>query len=326
MLNVLIIGCGNIAGGFDEAKPTDALPLTHAGAYRAHGGFHLAACVDPDEERRTAFASRWEVYRSAASLAELGLCERQFDVVSICSPTRMHDQHLAEALALKPRLVFAEKPLTGSAAQTENWVKRYAAEGVLLAVNHTRRWAPDVVALRRELAAGRHGAVRSASAVYTKGVVNNGAHMIDLIGSLLGSLELVAVSEPVWDHWHDDPSVPALLRSGAGVPVTLNIGHAADYAMFELRLVTENCVIDMVDGGMSWSLRMVGPSPDFPGYRIVGDAVHRQGQYIEAMSVAAANIEAAIRHGAPLACDGAIALTAQQLCDAIRSAALVGRT
>ena len=54
MHEVLIVGCGNIAGGFDHEQPGTDTPFTHAGAYCRHGGFALAACVEPDAERRAA--------------------------------------------------------------------------------------------------------------------------------------------------------------------------------------------------------------------------------------------------------------------------------
>lgn len=58
--NVLVIGTGNIAGDFDAGAAADALPLTHAGAFRRDGRFRLRACVDPDARRRSGFAAHWQ--------------------------------------------------------------------------------------------------------------------------------------------------------------------------------------------------------------------------------------------------------------------------
>lgn len=321
MYDVLLIGCGNIAGRFDEERPADALPLSHAGAFRAHGGFRVAACVDPDVERRTAFARHWGVPDQATTVADLEAAPGRFDVISICSPTACHEADLASALALQPRLVFAEKPLTGTAATSAHWVERYEAAGIGLAVNHTRRWAPDVAALAADLAAGRHGAIRSASGVYTKGIGNNGSHMLDLLAMLLGPLSLVATGAPRFDFWDNDPSVAVLLTAGDDVPVTLNIGDAGDYALFELRIVTEAGTIEMIDGGLGWVIREVGDSKAFAGYRTLQPAHGKEGRYFEAMRAAVANLHDWLDHGAPLASDGRTALTAQKLCDSIKKAA-----
>jgi predicted dehydrogenase len=318
---VCVIGCGNIAGAFDAGKAADALPLTHAGAYTRDGGFVIAACVDPDEAKRSAFRERWRVAESAPDLAALGAGRGAFDVISICSPTRFHGDHLAAALALKPAIVFCEKPVTLSVADTEPNVRAYRDAGVLLAVNHTRRWAPDVVRLQRELAAGEWGAVRSVAGVYNKGVLNNGAHMIDLLHCLVGRLSVVGAGRKVDDFWPDDPSVPALLETERGAAVTLAVGHAADYALFEMQIVTERGVISMEGGGLSWRVRRAGASTDFPGYRTLSAGESVPGEYARAMTAAVANVRRAVELGEPLASTGDSALDAQRVCEQIRMGA-----
>ena len=54
VLSALIIGCGDIAGGYDEAGDERAV-RTHAGAYRAHPNFCVSACIEPDVQSRQQF-------------------------------------------------------------------------------------------------------------------------------------------------------------------------------------------------------------------------------------------------------------------------------
>lgn len=319
MLSVLIVGCGGIAGGLDAARPDDAWPRTHAPAYRRAGGFRLAACVEPDAARRAAFLARWGVERGFATLAEAGAAG-PFDVVSICSPTPCHAGDLEAALALRPRAIFAEKPLTASLPESRRLVAAARAAGVALAVNHSRRWAPDVRDLAEGLRAGRFGRVLGASACYTKGVRNNGTHLFDLLAMLLGPVRLVAAGRARADQWAEDPSVPCLLDAG-GVPVAVTVGDARSFAIFELTLVTEAGTVAMEDGGMRWRARPVVDSLHFPGYRALAEGEFRPGRYEEAMTAAAANLREAVSAGAPLACTGADALAAEAVADAIRAAA-----
>ena len=321
-LDVLVVGCGSIAGGFDAERNATLPPLTHAGAFTRHGGFRLAACVDPDDVRRHAFMQRWAVPVGAASIPALAVAPGRFDVVSICSPTVRHAADLEAVLALTPRLVFCEKPVTPSLVDTERWVARFATAGIPLAVNHTRRWAPDVEQLARELACGAWGELRSVCAQYNKGVLNNGGHIIDLLQILVGPLEVTAAGAPVWDFWEDDPSIPGLLRTAAGRPVQLNVAHAADYALFELQLLTERGVVAMEDGGHSWRLRRVVESDTFKGYRCLGAAEEVAGSYPLAMSRAAANIHGAVSRLEVLASTGITALAAQRVCETLRTLAL----
>lgn len=320
MLRVLIVGCGNIAGRFDEERPAEALPLTHAGAYRRDDGFDLVGCVDPDAERRAAFAAHWQVPWAGAALSDWS--GGAVDVVSICSPTACHRADVEAALALNPRLIFCEKPVTPTAQETAILVSQCEDAGVALAVNHTRRWAPDVMSLRQEIAAGHRGRLLSAVGTYTKGIVNNGSHLIDLLHFLLDSeLRLIAAGRASHDHDPRDPTVPALLETADGAPVQLAVGDARDYARFELELAFAGGTVTMEDGGLNWRDRAVIDSPDFAGYRTLGGGQSRPGRYAEAMMLAVANIRSALERETPLASTGQSALRAQQLCETIRAAA-----
>ena len=325
-LRVLIVGCGNIAGGFDAERPANAPPLTHAGAYWRHGGFRLVACVEPDAARRDAFMQRWLVEKGYASI-DAAAAAGPFDVVSLCSPTALHAAHIAALLPLHPRLLFCEKPVTGTAADTAAAVQACAASGVKMAVNHNRRWAPDIVRLRSELAAGQWGAMRAAVGIYNKGILNNGSHLVDLLQLLLGPLDIIAAGLPSFDHWKDDPSVPALLQTRAGVPVTLNAAHAADYAIFELQLFTERGLVAMEDGGAGWRVRRVIGSPHFKGYAVLDSGQRVAGEYHASTLAAVANIHDALTRGVALASSGETALAAQRLCEEIgcRSLELAAR-
>lgn len=321
-LTVLILGCGNIAGGFDVDRPGDAPPFTHASAFLRHGGYSLAACIDPNCERLDAFRKRWNIPAANASLEELQIGAGFFDVVSICSPTSLHASHLQAALALQPKLVFCEKPVTDTVAETSRWVEEFDRAGVKLAINHTRRWAPDVLRLREQIHAGAWGKIRSATATYCKGILNNGGHMIDLLIYLLGPVSLLSVGQPLWDFWDNDPTVPAMLQTSGGVPLQLSISDARDFAFFELQIVSERGVIVMENGGLLWRVRKVIDSPLFKGYSSLdlGDSI--QGEYAMAMTRAAENIYNAVVYGEALASTGHGALEAQRMCEQIKSESL----
>lgn len=319
---VLLIGCGNIAGRFDMAHPTHAWPLTQAGAFQRHGGFELAACVDPDEQARLAFATHWDIPRHAGSLEALQPLVNEFEVISLCSPTALHHCHLEAVLPLKPRVIFCEKPLTQDLKESARWAQACAEQGVNLVVNYTRQWDPSVTKLVEDIHSGRWGTVRSAVGFYNKGVLNNGGHLVDLLLRLLGPLEVVAASTPVHDHWDNDPTVSALLRSLEGqVPICLAPAHAKDYALFELELVCELGVVRMRNGGMRWETRNVETSPNFSGYRSLSNVQSNDGDYLRAMSLAVTEIHQYLARGTPTSSAGAHALAIQAVCEQLLAAA-----
>ncbi|AON56543.1 Gfo/Idh/MocA family protein [Herbaspirillum seropedicae] len=322
MLDVLIVGCGNMAGGFDASRPDTPTPFSHAGAYRAHGGFALRACVDPDREKREAFQLRWQVdagYDSLRSIAEQGM---HFDVISICSPTAFHADDLRWALKMKPRLVFCEKPLTAKLQDSLTLASQYRQANLPLMLNYTRRFDPRVRELARQLRQGEWGNIRSVSATYNKGLYNNGSHMLDLLAMLLGPLQLVAAGAPIIDMWPEDPSIPALLQNRDGVPITLNCGHAGDYSLFELELVTQHGTVKMENGGLDWQERRAGPSATFAGYQSLGPAHHQPGSLGYAALTAVTEIETVLNHGQTPSCHAEHGVAVQVLCESIRTQSL----
>ncbi len=141
--------------------------------------------------------------------------------------------------------------------------------------------------------------------------------MLDLLAMLLGPLEVRAAGTALTDMWPQDPSIPALLQSAQGAPVTLNCGHAGDYSLFELELVTERGTVKMENGGLDWQERRASPSPSFPGYLSLGAAVHQPGTLDGAALAAVTEIEAVLAQGFTPSCSAAHGVAVQRLCEAI---------
>ena len=120
-LAVLVIGCGNIAGVFDQDRIGNDFPYTHAGAYLRDQRFSLVACVEPDDGRRIKFMNFWGVPDGFRTIDDVLNSDFQFDVVSICSQSDCHAHDLEIALRLKPKLIFCEKPVTTSLTETKRF-------------------------------------------------------------------------------------------------------------------------------------------------------------------------------------------------------------
>ena len=265
----------------------------------------------------------WSVSIGFASLEEAVAADIRCDVVSICSPTACHTDDLAQVLEMRPRLVFCEKPVTPTVAQTAALVARCDELGIPLAINHNRRWDPALVMLRGELQAGRRGALRSVTGFYNKGILNNGSHMFDLLHYLLGDLAVVAVGRPVQDYPADDPTFPIWLSAAGDVPVFIACGDARDYALFELQLVFSGGIVSIEDGGQRWRERRAEESTVFKGYRMLDAGRFLPGADDASMLAAIDNIHRHLYHGDTVACTGHTALAAQRLCEQARNMALL---
>jgi predicted dehydrogenase len=317
-LRVLIVGCGNIAGIFDENRPANEIPLTHAGAYLRDGRFKLIACVEPNDQRRLNFMAAWNIPVGFRSISETLKSELRFDVISICSPTSSHAADVETALRMNPRLIFCEKPITLSLAASEKIVNACKRAGVLLAVNYSRRWDPDVLKLASNIKSGGWGTLRAVTGWYSKGISNNGSHMLDLLHMLLGPLTIIQVGRMVHDFFPDDPSIPVWLENSAGVPIHLTCGHAGDYARFELQFMFSMGVLSMEDGGLRWRTRAVIESETFKGYQGLTEGISKTGEYPTVMLNAVNNIHDSITGRGALSSTGETAMVVQRWCQIIK--------
>lgn len=321
-LTVLIVGCGNIAGGFDLGCKLKDFSYTHAGAYIRDNRFKMTACIEPDEARRIKFMKEWDIKLGFSSIDEICSLDCQFDVISICSPTTYHKHDIEVALQLSPKLIFCEKPITTSLLDTERLVQACKAANILMAVNHTRRWDPSVAKLKADILSGRRGELRSIIGIYNKGILNNGSHMLDLLHFLVGPVSVVNVGKPVSDYLPNDPSIPVWLENEQGVSIHLACAHAEDYADFELQLIFSLGVLTMEEGGLYWRERLAEDSGTFKGYRKLDDGARYEGEYPHAMGMAIDNIYRAIIRDDHLVSSGESALLAQRMCEKVKQMAL----
>ena len=164
---------------------------------------------------------------------------------------------------------------------------------------------------------GQWGAVRSVSCIYNKGINNNGSHMIDLLRLLLGPLRVVSVGHPINDFFADDLTIPALLSTADNIPVTLNIGNAGDYSIFELELSTEKALIRMEQGGLAWRIRQPEASPNFSGYRSLLVDSRQSGTVGVAMLAAVGEIDRLLCQGGSESSTGVNALLTQEICEVL---------
>jgi predicted dehydrogenase len=316
MLSAVIIGCGAIAGGYDEATDGDSV-LTHACGYRAHGAIRIAGCVEPEEQRRLAFMERWNVPTGFSSLEQCLDSGLDFEIASICTPTASHGPLLRMLSDHGVKAMFCEKPITPSLTETSDLVAGLEAAGTMLAVNYLRRWDPSMDTLCDELSSGKWGGVQEVVAFYNKGILHTGSHMIDLLQLLLGPLALDKVLHQREDFSATDPTVDAALRTKQGVPVYLIGDDSQRYARFELSIACEGGVVEIEDSGFRIRRRAVGPHRYFPRVQHLDEGTTEATGLPRAMANAVDNLYAAVTCGEPLRSDGQNAIAAHTLCDEI---------
>jgi predicted dehydrogenase len=264
----------------DDIPLYGAMPGSHAAAYYRHPATDVVAVCDIRPEALDAFQSRWaDVWpdvRVYTDYREM-LRKEQPDLVSVVTPDHLHADITVDAANGGVKAILCEKPIATTLADADRMIEAAEANGVLLSIEHTRRWSPIFQKAREVSRSGQLGRLRTI-------VVNlfsprsmlfrNGTHMVD-------TMVFFAESDPVWvfaeleegfeeydeygsDGGHDpatDPAASAYIRFANGVRAFYNsVKVAMPGSLFELtfdqgRLELSDRGLTLVrgDSSSSWS-------------------------------------------------------------------------
>ncbi len=272
MQRVALIGLGNIGLLFD-ANLSAPLIRSHAKAILLQKGLELAYAVDPLPERRELLASLSPRTQCFASWEELR--ERtDFSILAICVPTELHFRCL-EAFAEHPVKVIAlEKP---AFARAEDYARLPPTLEKKIVVNYLRRFAPKIQEVHQHIRAGTYGPPLALQGAYSKGLRNNGSHLVDLINFLFDQPKVLEsrVLGSVPDL-EGDPTVSAFLRleerGGVAFSANLLAGDERLFSIFELDLLFAKARVRLSDFARRLEISFVHEDPVSPGYRALGEA------------------------------------------------------
>lgn len=315
-LTAAVIGCGRIGSLYDQDGPIRD-PHTHAGAYATSPAVSLVAGVDPDEERRHAFTTRWGV-RAFASAHDM-LDSVRPDLWSVCTPAAARLEVVEQAIAAGARALWCEKPLAADAATAARIADRAATADVVLAVGYQRRWDPGHQQAARWLREGRAGRIEHVVVRYTRGLRNYGTHAIDLIRWYLGEVAW-AWGHPAADSADPDPSPCAVIGVEGATAAFLAVGRQA-YDVFEVDLMGSagRLVIDDLGRRIRWF--GLSSAPEWGEARILSSAPTDEVEGMRGyMRATLANVVDAVTRDARVLCGASDGVRALQVAEAIEEA------
>tara|TARA_Y200000002_G_scaffold383292_1_gene404953 strand:+ start:9759 stop:10718 length:960 start_codon:yes stop_codon:yes gene_type:complete len=173
----IIIGLGNI-GYFDDLyEKTKLGAVTHYKNIIESKSFNLSAICDTKIKNKTKFQKNkinlYSDYKNA-------LKKEKADLVIISTPDTLHYKILLEAYKYSPKMVFCEKPMCINLAQINKINQLYKKKGILLQVNYSRRFMPEFQKIKKNIIKGSLGNIKLVQMIYSKGLIHNGSHAIDL--------------------------------------------------------------------------------------------------------------------------------------------------
>jgi len=309
--NAAIIGCGNIGALYDKPHHSDRI-LTHAHAYSLEPRIHLGAMADTDEHRANNATKIWggKPYYDA----EIMLDHEDIDIISICVPDKYHEKMLDLCLSHNPKAVFCEKPITLDVASAMRIVEEYAESGIFLAVNYSRRFDTSIINLKKEITQGTYGNVLNIIGIYTKGILHNGSHLVDLFHFIFGNVVYAVPLSGRIDWRSEDPTLDAYLEFSNGAKAHLVGADERQYSIFDVDILCEKGRFQFNQFGLKMAEYYIREDPLYPGYKDLTDGKITQTKLNRSMLHAIANIIDTIEGKDTLICSGIDAVIDQKIC------------
>ncbi|MDQ3019426.1 MAG: Gfo/Idh/MocA family oxidoreductase [Bacteroidota bacterium] len=175
---VCIIGCGDIGFLFDYDKKIEGA-LTHFKAFSDSENFEVCAVGEKKNEIRCLIKDNYKtaVYDDYEKMCE----EIKPDVIVIASNDESHFEMLNKVLKYKPKLVFCEKPLALKFEEVKKISELYDKAKVPLQVNFTRRFLDEFKDIDDIVRNKKIGEIESATFYYSRGLIHNASHYLDLV-------------------------------------------------------------------------------------------------------------------------------------------------
>lgn len=233
----VVVGCGRVGLAWERPEEPQPKPATHAGAFGRHPRVELAAVADLKPEALALARGLFPGVATFTDYREL-LADVRPEIVAVATHEDAHLEIVEACAGLGVRAVVCEKPIARAVEDARRMIDVCARAGVLLFVNHTRRFDPAVRRVRDELAAGAIGQVVQATCYYTNGLFNTGTHLVDLLRFLLDSdvRWVLAVGNAQGAVPRGDVGVDALIEFASGARAALQCLDRDDYRIFDVHL------------------------------------------------------------------------------------------
>lgn len=266
MLSAAVIGLGNIGMDFDIEEPDGTRVLTHATGFYYHPNYDLVAGVDPDSHACRKFEKKFgrPAFRSVDELYD----KLSPDVVSIGVPTVLHFPLFKELIHQNPKAIICEKPIASTPKEGEKMIAMAQAAHCELVVNYMRRFEPGVIELKKRIGDKEFGDIYKGTVWYSKGILNNGSHFIDLLIFLFGAVQDIVLLDGGRINLKDDPE-PDLKIVFGELEVYFIAGREEYYSIKEIELMGTAGSIRYSRGGEEIVLRKPYSHELFPQYTVL---------------------------------------------------------
>lgn len=267
-ISAAVLGCGKIAGlpGFAKEK---GRVFTHLPAYRYFENVRVIAACDHNKKQLYRFCDFYKIRNGYTDYRKM-LKNESIDILSICTPAENHYPAIKEAVLSGVKYILCEKPLAYTVDDVGKIIKICNDGDVFLIVNYLRRYHPEYKKLKRFIEDRRLGEVKRIHCLYTKGILNNGSHLLDLLLFLFGEIDYVyeAKRSERKGEFYD---IESKLYFKKGWECLIQPMSFLNYSIFEIDIFLDKGRIIITDSARTIIIKRMGSSKEFFGYRVLSD-------------------------------------------------------
>ena len=160
--------------------------------------------------------------------------------------------------------------------------------------------------------------ILNVSGIYTKGILHNGSHMINLLEYLFGSITRAVPLACRVDWKEKDPTIDAFIMFSNGVKAHLSGADSRNYGIFEVDILCEKARFCFNKTGLQIIKYNLIKNPVYSGYMELAETSREKTGLNNALLYAVSNIIDTLEGKSRLLCTGTDAYNTQKTCLMIR--------
>ena len=245
-IKTVILGCGEIAGL--KNRNTGSF-LNHASEVQKNKYFDLFCNIEKNKYKREKFKSTYKVSQSFKSLNEFLDSKIKSDLIVICTNTKSHYLNLIQLIKNNFKNILCEKPVCENKYQLKKLSRLIKKKKVNVFVNFNRKEDLQVKKLKNVIKSGALGKIKFVNCIYSKGILNNGIHLLDLLLFLFNKISILNVFNNNQKKNFLDKPLSFILKGGDNFPIFVNNLTNKNYSIFEIDIFFENGRLKYCDNG-----------------------------------------------------------------------------
>ncbi len=126
-----------------RSRSAGKIRASYAGGFEAQDEIELVTAADVDEEKLERFGTAWNIPAERRYVGhEAMLATEELDIVSVCTPSYLHHEHVIDAARSKadPDLIWCGKLIASRVSAAEEMTSACVENDIELLVNHSFRF------------------------------------------------------------------------------------------------------------------------------------------------------------------------------------------